>query len=271
MILFPQAKINLGLNVLYKREDGYHEMETCMKSVPMSDVLEILESNTFQFVQTGISIPDSQENNLCVKAYKLLKEDFDLPAVFMHLRKEIPMGAGLGGGSSDAASALIGLNKLFDLGITDTELEKYAARLGSDCPFFIKGKSQLANGRGEILEPFDLDLSEYFIKLVYPSLHISTQEAYSHVQVNENQKSICEILKTPIETWRNELQNSFERGEFETYPVLAKIKHDLYNEGALYASLSGSGSTLYGIFKEEPKSTFSDQSGYVEFIRKFES
>lgn len=270
MILFPQAKINLGLNVLYKREDGYHEMETCMKSIPLSDVIEILKSNTFQFVQSGISIPDSQEHNLCVKAYKLLNEDFDLPPIFIHLRKEIPMGAGLGGGSSDAAYVLKGLNELFELGISENNLENYAAKLGSDCPFFIRSKSQIANGRGEILDPFELDLSNYYLKLIYPGIHIGTQEAYSKVHLNQNQKSIVEILRLPIENWRYELQNSFEKGEFEDYPVLSEIKNGLYDEGAVYASLSGSGSTIFGIFKEEPKSTYNDREGYIEYIRKFE-
>jgi len=271
MILFPQAKINLGLNVLHKRDDGYHEMETCMKSIPLSDVIEILESNTFQFVQTGISIPDSQEHNLCVRAYKLLKEDFDLPPVFIHLRKQIPMGAGLGGGSSDGSSVLMGLNKLFELGISDADLESYAAKLGSDCPFFIRNNSQLASGRGEILEPLELDLSDYYLKLIYPGIHIGTQEAYSRVHLNNDQKRIKDILSLPIEDWKNELQNSFEKGEFETFPVLSKIKDDLYREGAVYASLSGSGSAIYGIFREEPKETYSDQKGFLEFIKKFNS
>lgn len=266
--MFPSAKINLGLHVHSKREDDYHEMETCMYTVPINDVLEILHSNTFQFVQTGITIPYSQDHNLCVSAYKLLKEDFDLGPVFIHLRKEIPIGAGLGGGSSDAASVLMGLNELFDLGISFDELENYASKLGSDCPFFIRKGTQMATGRGELLNPINFNLKGYFIKLIHPGIHISTKEAYSNVYMNPNEPSIENILNMEIESWKENLSNHFEINAFQSYPILAEIKEKLYSEGAIYASMSGSGSCMFAIYNSEPKLSFIERTNYFETIRR---
>ncbi len=252
MILFPPAKVNLGLNVLSKRSDGFHEIETCMLEVPLCDVLEIQRSEEFSFKSSGLTIDAKTENNLCVKAFRLLEIEHNLTPVYIHLRKNIPMGAGLGGGSSDATYVLLGLNELFDLKLSNEQLENYASQLGSDCPFFVHGKVQLARGRGEKLEPLNLDLSGKYLKLINPEIHIGTAEAYSNVKIGEG-NSIEESLRSPIQCWKMTLNNSFESHAFEVYPELAKIKDDLYKEGAVYAAMSGSGSTVFGIYEEKPE------------------
>ncbi len=263
MILFPPAKINLGLNVLRKRADGYHEIETVMMHIPLTDVLEILPAKEFTFHQSGLEIEGTTSDNLVVRAYELLNDKYNLPPVYIHLLKNIPMGAGLGGGSADATYTLIGLNKLFDLGLSKDELRNYAATLGSDCPFFVDNETQLARGRGEILSAIHVDLKGYYIKLIHLGLHIGTKEAYAHVMLSENQSSIEEIISRPIDNWKNELTNAFERSAFLLYPEIEQIKENLYSEGAIYASMTGSGSALYGIFKEEPKAS---NSSYFERI-----
>ena len=263
MILFPPAKINLGLNVLRKREDGYHEIETVMMPIPLTDVLEILTAKEFSFRQSGLEIEGAASDNLVVRAYEVLKEAYKLPPVYIHLLKNIPMGAGLGGGSADATYTLIGLNQLFELGLSSEQLRTYAAELGSDCPFFVDDQPQIARGRGEILSPIHVDLKGYYIKLIHPGLHIATKEAYAHVTMNENQLSVEEIIQRPITNWKNELTNAFEISAFQLYPEIEQIKEDLYAEGATYASMTGSGSAVYGIFKEEPKSS---NSSYFERI-----
>lgn len=268
MILFPPAKINLGLNVLYKREDGFHELETCMLPVPFTDVLEILPAKEFTFHQTGLLIPGKTEGNSCIKAFDLMTKKYSIPPVYIHLRKEIPMGAGLGGGSSDAASVLKGINELFELNCTDEELEILAAQIGSDCPFFIKNKPQIAKGRGEILSSCNLNLNGFYLKIVNPRLHIGTKEAYTGIVFGENQRSVQEIVESPLENWKMELKNDFETSIFTSNPLLAKIKEKLYDEGALYAAMSGSGSTLFGIFHDEPNLSFSANRDYLEVIRK---
>jgi 4-diphosphocytidyl-2-C-methyl-D-erythritol kinase len=268
MIIFAPAKINLGLNVLFKRPDGYHELDTCMLPVPLYDVLELLKSEKFEFYQTGIVVPGSSEDNLCIKAYQLLKNEFDLPPVYMHLRKEIPMGAGLGGGSSDASHVLKGLNELFELGLSIQELEDRSAKLGSDCPVFIQNKAQIAQGRGEVLKPCKVDLSGYWIKLIHPGIHVGTKEAYAGIVFSDNNKSVQTIVEGPIEEWKSGLKNDFETSVFALHPALAKVKTDLYQEGAVFAAMSGSGSTVFGIFRDEPQST-NLTAGYSEFIRKF--
>jgi 4-diphosphocytidyl-2-C-methyl-D-erythritol kinase len=182
MIIFPQAKINIGLHVLNKRPDGYHEVETCMLSVPLFDILEILPAEEFSFKQSGLHVDSEPSSNLCVKAYDLVKQTYNCPPVYMHLRKQIPMGAGLGGGSSDAAHVINGLNQLFELNIPIQEREYLAAQLGSDCPFFIGGTPKIATGRGEILHDISVDLSGYHIKLIYPTIHVGTAEAYAGVE-----------------------------------------------------------------------------------------
>lgn len=252
MIIFPQAKINLGLHVLHKRTDGYHEVETCMHSIPLFDILEINVANEFTFHQSGLAVDSEPDSNLCVKAYQLMKEYYDCPPVYMHLRKQIPMGAGLGGGSSDAAHVINGLNDLFELNIPVAEREKIAARLGSDCPFFIEGTPKIAKGRGEILHHSSVDLSGYHLKLIYPAIHVGTAEAYAGVAFYEREKHISQILAQPIEKWQGELTNSFENSIFLKHALMSEVKDNLLKEGAIYAAMSGSGSTLFGIYKTLP-------------------
>lgn len=267
MILFPPAKINLGLNVLRKRDDGYHEIETVMMPILLTDVLEILPAKEFSFHQSGLEIEGTTSDNLVVRAYEVLKDAHNLSPVYIHLLKNIPMGAGLGGGSADATYTLIGLNQLFDLGLSRDELRNYAATLGSDCAFFVDNEPQLARGRGEILSPIHVDLKGYYIKLIHPGLHIGTKEAYAHVSISENQSSIEEIIRRPIANWKNELINAFERSAFQLYPEIKRIKEDLYAEGAIYASMTGSGSAVYGIFKEEPGASNSSYFERILFIK----
>lgn len=267
MILFPPAKINLGLNVLFKREDGYHELDTCMLPIPLLDVLEILPSDKFEFRQSGLTITGLSEDNLCVKAYRLMQEQFSISPVYLHLRKEIPMGAGLGGGSSDAAYVLVGINELFKLNCSTQKLEELAAILGSDCPFFIKNKVQIAKGRGEKLSPCNLDFRGLYLKIVNPGIHIGTKEAYQGITFRENPKSIQKIVEGPLENWKDELKNDFETNAFKNHPVLQEIKDKLYAEGAIYSSMSGSGSTLFAIYSKEPQITFLNEQNYLEVIR----
>ena len=263
MILFPPAKINLGLNVKNKRSDGYHEIETCMVPIGLTDVLEILPNRTFSFIQTGINVEVAQEDNLCVKAFRLLQHEFDLPNVYMHLRKNIPMGAGLGGGSADATYVLLGLNELFDLNLTTQQLEEFSAKLGSDCPFFVKNEPQVAKGRGEILTPFSLDLSGYYIYVINPGIHIGTAEAYAGITFSEGNAPLLAQINEPIESWKENVKNDFEQNIFPNHPEIAEIKKALYAQGAIYAAMSGSGSSVFGIFKEKPSERFPD---YFEFV-----
>jgi len=265
MILFPPAKINLGLRVLHKREDGYHEIETCMIPIPFFDVLELLKSPDFTFRQTGLSIEGNTGSNLCVRAYELLKSKCGIPPVYMHLRKELPMGAGLGGGSSDAAYVLRGLNDLFELGLSLVELESLASVLGSDCPFFIRNEAQLARGRGELLSRLAIDLKGYYLKLVNPGIHVGTKEAYAGVVFNTQKEALSDVLSAPIEDWKEKLTNDFEVSVFRSHPVLQEIKRNLYAEGAVYAAMSGSGSTMFGIYAFQPKESFG-ASNYLEKV-----
>ena len=253
MIVFPICKINLGLNILSKREDGFHDLETVFFPVPLYDVLEILPSpdNITRFVVTGI-LPGKPEDNLCMKAFNLLKKDYlKLPEINMHLHKAIPPGAGLGGGSADAASTLQLLNKKFNLTIPDKKMAEYALQLGSDCPFFLVNKPCLATSRGEVLEPVNLFLSGYKILLINPGIHINTGDSFKHIKPAVPGKKIKEIIQQPLETWKAELVNDFEKPVFKNYPQLKKIKESLYKSGAVYAAMSGTGSTVYGIFKKD--------------------
>jgi 4-diphosphocytidyl-2-C-methyl-D-erythritol kinase len=248
VIAFPNCKINIGLNVVSKREDGYHDIETVFYPLNFSDALEIIQGDSNEFNVTGLSDVDSQ-NNLCIKAYDLIKKDFPgLPYIKMHLHKSIPIGAGLGGGSSDAAFTLKILNEKFSLGLSEDQLRNYALELGSDCPFFLHNKPCLAKGRGEQLEPIDFNLSSYTIILVNPAIHVNTTWAFSNIKPVAHKKSIQEVITQPIDTWKHDLVNDFEALVFETYPGTKRIKEILYERKALYASLSGSGSTVYGIF-----------------------
>lgn len=246
MILYPPAKINLGLHILAKRQDAYHEIETIMAEVPVFDVLEITEEDHDVFLQTGIQVPPDDKPNLCQQAVQLLRTKVDFPEVRIHLRKQIPIGAGLGGGSADASYTLLGLNSLFNLGLSFKELEEMAAQLGSDCAFFIRGGLQLAKGRGELLEilpPFEQQVR---LVLCNPQIHVSTATAYSGVSPDASRLPIADIL---IERNIKLLQNDFETSVFQKYPAIAQIKEELFNAGAFYAAMSGSGSSVFGLFE----------------------
>ena len=257
MIQFPNCKINLGLSIVEKRKDGFHSLETVFYPVALNDILEITCSSSQQkenveFSNSGNPIPGAISTNLCTKAYELLKLDFpQLPPVKIHLHKNIPIGAGLGGGSSDGAFALSILNELFQLKLTKEKLIQYAAQLGSDCPFFILNEACHATGRGEIMQPIALNMEQYTIALIHPSIPISTGWAFQQITPSIKEKTIAEIIQQPINTWKQELINDFENPVFEAHPDLAAIKNYLYEQGAIYASLSGSGSSLYGIFPKD--------------------
>ena len=252
MVVFPNAKINLGLRVLHKRNDGFHELETIFYPVQLNDAFEVIRSkDVTQFRSSGLMIPGSEQKNLCSDAYALVKQKFpDLPPVQMHLHKKIPIGSGLGGGSSDGAFTLTLLNNMFSLGMTTEQLLDLAMQLGSDCPFFIINKPCIGTGRGELLQRIALDLQKYKLILVHPAFHISTKEVFSNFMAqNRPPKSLREICDQPISTWKNELKNDLEPIVFEKYPEIESIKQQLYDTGALYASMTGSGSAVYGIFE----------------------
>lgn len=251
MVVFPNAKINLGLNVLSKREDGYHEIATPMVPVDFCDILEVMEGKKFSFECSGVETGEGDADNLCVKAFRLLQKDFDLPEVQMYLHKQIPVGAGLGGGSSDAAFVLKAVNEIFQLFLDESILEDYASRLGSDCPFFIQNKPAIATGRGEQLEPVPLSFSGKKVLLVYPDIAVGTAEAYQGIQPAEPELPVMQIIRSfPLEQWHQYLRNDFEHTIFSKYPEIQAIKDRLYENGALYAGMSGSGSAVYGIFNE---------------------
>jgi len=253
MILFPNAKINIGLNILNRREDGFHNLETVFYPITLRDALEVVEADQLKFTSSGMEIPGDPRDNLCLKAYHLLVKDFKLPPVHIHLHKHIPIGAGLGGGSADASFFIRLMNEKFELGINAVQMEAYASQLGSDCAFFIQNKPALAVGKGDQLQTIDLDLSKYFIVLVMPSVQVSTSDAYSGVKPAAVASSLSDLLKMPVEEWRIAIKNDFEPSVFLKYPIIGEIKSKLYNDGALFASMSGSGSSVFGIFKEELK------------------
>lgn len=268
MVLFPNCKINLGLHITRKREDGYHDLETVFYPIGIKDVLEIIHSQDAKeacsFSSSGLAIQGNAADNLCVKAYHLLKKDFpQIPAIQMHLHKLIPMGAGLGGGSADGAFALQLINQLFHLGISENQLIQYALELGSDCPFFILNQACIGKGRGELLEKINLDLSQYQFMIVNPGIHIGTGWAFSHISPKPVSISLSSIMNQPIKTWKDCLINDFEAPVMTSYPEIAQIKQALYNSGAIYASMSGSGSTLYGIFEKGLTPAVSFPSHYM--------
>lgn len=255
MIRFPNCKINLGLHVIRKRTDGFHDLETVFYPLPIRDVLEIItdpvpqNTEPVKFSSSGLIIEGKTENNLCIKAYHLLKKDFpQIPAIQMHLHKNIPMGAGLGGGSSDAAFTLILLNEKYQLGLTQEQLIQYALSLGSDCPFFIINKPCFAKGRGEILTSLDLDLSNYQFLIVNPGIHIGTAWAFSQITPTLALYPLEDTILLPIGQWNGLLQNDFEKPVVQFFPEIGQIIQELYAHGAIYAALSGSGSTVFGIF-----------------------
>lgn len=261
MIVFPNCKINLGLHILRKRADGFHDLETVFYPIALQDALEIVQSSApvpdIELTTSGLKIDSQAEDNICFKAYRLLKKDFpDLPSIKMHLHKVIPSGAGLGGGSSDGAFTLTLLNKKFNLGLNDDQLTNYALQLGSDCPFFIKNKPCYATGRGEKLEEIELSLPAYKIVLVNPGIHVHTGKAFSNIAPSNKRTSIKEIIQKPVEQWKDVLKNDFEETVFAEYPEIKIVKEKLYQQGAVYASMSGSGSSVYGIFDKNTRPQF---------------
>lgn len=293
MIVFPNCKINLGLYILNKREDGYHNLETVFYPVQLRDALEVIRrddnktlsevegslgviersrDNDVTFSSTGLTIAGDLETNLCIKAYRLLKKDFPtLPPVQMHLHKAIPMGAGLGGGSADAAFALKLLNDKFQLGLSTQQLIDYALQLGSDCPFFIVNKPCYATSRGEKLEIVELDLSAYHFAIVNPGIHVNTGWAFAQLNngsgrlfdsAQDKRPDPKQIIQQPIETWKDQLRNDFEEPVSNAHPEIATIKQQLYDAGAVYASMTGSGSTVFGIFEATPQVKFSENYLY---------
>ncbi len=282
MVAFPNCKINLGLNIIRKRNDGYHDLETVFYPVPLTDALEVIRNEvssfksqdisfknkepktqnlqatsnqqlaTCNFSSTGLPINGAESDNLCVMAYKLLKQDLpDLPNIKMHLHKVIPMGAGLGGGSADGAFALKLLNNKFQLQLSQQQLIAYALRLGSDCPFFIINKPCFATGRGEIMQPISLDLSAYQLIIVNPKIHIGTGWAFRNITPQTPKKSVQIIIKQPIETWKEELVNDFQIPAINQHKEIGFIINTLYQQGAFYSAMTGSGSTVFGLFAKE--------------------
>jgi 4-diphosphocytidyl-2-C-methyl-D-erythritol kinase len=253
MILFPNAKINIGLNILSRREDGFHNLETIFYPLAVRDALEVVETDQLKFTSSGLEIPGNPTDNLCLKAYDLLSKNYELPPVHIHLHKHIPIGAGLGGGSADASFFIRLMNEKFELGMDTLQMEAYASRLGSDCAFFIQNKPALAHGKGDQLQTIELDLSNYFIILVMPVVQVSTSDAYRGVRPAVMENSLADLIKLPVEAWKAIIKNDFEPSVFLQYPIIAEIKSKLYSAGALYASMSGSGSSVFGIFEKELK------------------
>ncbi|MCK4288315.1 MAG: 4-(cytidine 5'-diphospho)-2-C-methyl-D-erythritol kinase [Bacteroidales bacterium] len=251
MICFPNCKINLGLSVINKRTDGFHNIETILYPVQLFDALEIIKAsdNKFSFQTSGLTIKGNIDNNLCLKAYEILTADFDLPPVKIHLHKNIPIGAGLGGGSADAAFMIKLLNDLFKLFLSSDKMKYYARQLGSDCVFFIDNKAVFAFEKGDLFEQINLNLNNYFIAIVKPEIHINTSKAYSGIKPVKKEKSIKEIIELPVNEWKFNLFNDFEEPIFKTHPEIKNIKEKLYDSGAVYAAMSGSGSAVFGIFE----------------------
>jgi 4-diphosphocytidyl-2-C-methyl-D-erythritol kinase len=252
MIVFPNAKINIGLNVIEKRQDGFHNIELCFFPVPWYDALEVIESDELEFNSTGLVIPG--KGNICLNAYELLKVDFDIPNINIHLHKNIPIGAGLGGGSADGAFMLKLLNDKFSLGLNTQQLQSYAGQLGSDCPFFIENEPRYVEGTGNKFSDIEIALSGLWIAIIYPELHIETKSAYTGLMPAKPSISLKEILENRLVTdWRKSVINDFEGSANAN---VLRLKEELYNKDALYASMTGSGSAVYGLFSEKPSLNF---------------
>ena len=285
MVVFPNCKINLGLNILRKREDGYHDLETVFYPIPLNDAFEVirqpltdnrsatsvngtrLTEHGLRLTTSGLQIDGTTDNNLCLKAYDLLKKDFpSLPSIKMHLHKVIPMGAGLGGGSADGAFALKLLNDAFHLNLSTQQLIDYALQLGSDCPFFILIKPCFATSRGEMMGEIALDLSAYQFVIINPKIHIGTGWAFGNITPKIPNESIKNIIQQPINTWKDALVNDFELPAIQHYPEIGNIKAELYNKGAIYSSMTGSGSTVYGIFEKGKQLKLSFPEHYFVYL-----
>lgn len=255
MITFPNAKINLGLNIIEKRPDGYHNLETIFYPINLQDALEVTRrengGDECTLHISGALLEGEPEDNLVVKAYKLLKKDYpEMLPIDIHMYKHIPAGAGLGGGSSDAAHMIKLLNDKFSLGLTTEQMEEYAAQLGADCAFFVQNRPVFATGIGNVFEPVELSLKGYHIILIKPDIFVSTRDAFAEIKPARPAVSLKEVVKQPIETWKDSMKNDFEDSVFKKFPEIAAIKDELYDLGAVYAAMSGSGSSVFGIFKE---------------------
>lgn len=267
MVSFPNCKINIGLRVVNKRADGFHNIETIFIPVNLKDAVEIIENpaanKEISYTKTGLKIPGNDTDDLCIKAYQLLKKDFpQLSNIKMHLHKAIPMGAGLGGGSADASFVLKLIDEKFKLQLSTEQLISYALKLGSDCPFFIINKPCYGTGRGEILEEISIDLSAYKILLVNPGIHIHTGWAFSNIHIKENYSSLKDLVSLPVSSWQQNIYNDFEVPVFEAHPEIAEIKSGIMAAGSFFTSMSGSGSTVFGIFEKKAVPEFKFPAHY---------
>lgn len=251
MLAFANAKINLGLNITEKRSDGYHNIETIFYPVKLNDVVEITDAKETTCVVKGIDVPGAAKDNLCLKAFNVLRKDFGLPAQQITLLKNIPVGAGLGGGSSDAAHLVKLVNEKFKLGLSVAAMQDYVRELGADCAFFIENRPAFAFGKGDEFEPIAIDLSNYHLVLVKPPVHVSTAAAYAGIKPVSPRRSIKDLIHLPVEKWKGQLENDFEPSVFSGYPEIEQVKSKLYQSGALFALMSGSGSCVYGIFNRK--------------------
>jgi len=260
MLVFPNCKINLGLSVIEKRTDGFHNIETVFFNTDWRDALEVIKAQSgFEIQESGASIPIKKEDNIVFKAWDLLKSRYSLPPLKVYLHKTIPAGAGLGGGSSDAAFFMSLINCKFGLDIENAELKELASSLGSDCAFFIDNKPVFARGKGDVFETLNVNLDPYFILMVWPGINSNTKEAYEGIIPQKPSRSVKDIIQNePVDKWKGLLKNDFETGIFKKYPEVGKLKEQMYQNGAVYASMSGSGSSVFGIFKEKPGIKFPD-------------
>jgi len=258
MICFPNAKINLGLWVIGKRDDGYHTIESVLLPVPFYDVLEFKPVKEFSLKTYGLPIGIESKENILFKTWKLLQQDYQIPPLEIILLKNVPIGSGLGGGSSNAAFLIKSINDFFELGLENEKMQQLASEIGSDCPFFIKNKTSLISGRGELINPLKLSLTGLHLVLIVPGFGISTREAYSLVAPKAS-GSLAEIVSKPVESWKKNLKNDFETTLFVKHPELKRLKEELYKSGAVYASMSGSGSSIFGIYENQPKLSYSLQ------------
>ncbi|MBN2683378.1 MAG: 4-(cytidine 5'-diphospho)-2-C-methyl-D-erythritol kinase [Bacteroidales bacterium] len=265
MIVFPHAKINIGLNVIRKREDGFHDIESVFYPINLCDSLEFISSKKTKICTSGLNINTLKSDNIVTKAYNLIKEDYDLPNLSIHLHKVIPFGAGLGGGSSDAAFFIKDLNSFYNLNISKSRLEEYAATLGSDCTFFLQDKPAFVTGRGEKINSINIKLTGYKLLIVKPDIYISTPEAFTGIKPALPKIRINESITKKPETWKDFIYNDFESHIFEKHPKLKLIKSEFYKSGAIYSSMSGSGSTIFGIYKEKPNLDFFKQFGFLHY------